>query len=417
MEKLKRVLEELGGQRKINYSLHRITAALNYLGNPQLKINTFVIGGTNGKGTVTLLISAALTKAGYKVGTYLSPHLVSPDERFLQNMHKIEALTLEELVLEYEKLSKKFELSYFEFLTLIYYVWAEKEGFDFSVLEVGLGGRLDATNTSDPIASIITTISLDHENYLGKTEESILEEKMGILRKDGLVFTGIEQKNLLSILEKRSIELDSIVYYANGVSKACKKRSFHGQLVSYNNHDFYLTNPSIGTFNNGALAFLFLRIVFPKLSISLVAEAFSSVLTPARFELVSESPRIILSGDHNPEGVLNTIQTLDELNAKKLVVLCAFSPDKNYNKMIELLQKKSKKLLLCSISQFKSKMPPDYFNRTYYRDDAMESIKELLSNIDDEETLLITGSLYFAGELRPIWKKEVEFLKDSQASH
>ena len=137
----------------MNYSLERLQGALQELHNPERDVYSIVIGGTNGKGSVSLLLSSSLIEAGFRVTTYLSPHLQHPRERFLSQLQPIDEADLENLAAELHPLAKKFDLTYFEFLTLIQFVWTKRIGADFLVLEVGLGGRLDATNVTDPLAA------------------------------------------------------------------------------------------------------------------------------------------------------------------------------------------------------------------------------------------------------------------------
>ncbi len=190
---LENLLGERGGERRINYALDRFRKALESVGNPERDVYTIVTSGTNGKGTTSLYLSAALRTAGFEVMTYLSPHLQHPTERFLLNMVPIAEDELTELALEYRKTGNAYELSYFEYLTLLVFVWARKRRPQFLILEAGLGGRLDATNVTDPIACLLTNVGFDHMEYLGDTLEQILEEKLGTLRHESLFFTGVRR--------------------------------------------------------------------------------------------------------------------------------------------------------------------------------------------------------------------------------
>ncbi len=212
---LEAFLEQIGSERLIDYSLERFRSALQAVQNPERDAKTIVIAGTNGKGTVSLLLSNALREAGFKVGTYLSPHLQQPNERFLDGLRPERESELLRLAKEHWEISKQYRLTYFEFLTLLCFAWASRKKFDFLVLEVGLGGRLDATNVTTPLACAITTIDLDHQEYLGNTVEKILEEKMGILRAGSPVFSGITQSSLRSRLDQRCAELGVTCHYGH----------------------------------------------------------------------------------------------------------------------------------------------------------------------------------------------------------
>lgn len=409
--KLLTLLEGLGGERRINYSLERFTAALKSLGNPEKNVHTLVIGGTNGKGTTTLLVSGTLAQAGFEVMTYLSPHLQSPTERFLHNLVPIEVGELSELAEEMQAVAKRFDLSYFEFLTLLAFVRAQRRQVDFLVLEVGLGGRLDATNVTDPIATVVTNIGFDHMDYLGNTLEEILEEKLGILREESLLFTGIQENALLKTVEARCAALDAIYYYAKEIKVLSHEIRWDSQTISLNDYPFELTHPGKGNRENAALAFLLLRIAFPSIPLATIQTAFRKIKNPGRFEIVSEHPRVILSGDHNPAGIEDLLQTLKPLKPERLLTLCGFSPDKPYRAMFERLKSVSNEITLTQATRFQGKMPADYPQVGNFTAHPLEAVETLMKRANPDDTILITGSLYLVGEVRTLWHSGVDFWK------
>jgi len=410
------LLEARGGERRINYALDRFRAALKHIGNPERDVYTVVISGTNGKGSTALLVSSALVCAGFRVGTYLSPHLQSPVERFLLNLNPIEESELTELALEFEKVAEQFELSYFEFLTLLNFVWVKRKAVDFCVLEVGLGGRLDATNVTDPLACAVTNIDFDHEEYLGKTLEAILDEKLGIIPPEGLLFTGIAQEKLRRLIEKKCEVLDAIYYYAGELRTLTKRREWAGQDISINGFPFQLSNPSVGTAENATLAFLLLRIVFPKIEVETIQHAFEMVGTPGRMEVVQDNPRVVLSGDHNPGGLRCLLSTLEQLRAESLRTLCAFSPDKPYKEMFKSLQSISTQIELTEISKHKNKFSKDYYQMGNFIPNPLQAVEQAVKKLSPQDTLLITGSLYLVGEVRKLWHSKTRFWKGSPAT-
>lgn len=408
---LQNILDSLGGERRIHYALDRFQAALVAVGSPEKSVYSVIISGTNGKGTTSLFVSSALLHSGFRVVTYLSPHLQSPTERFLFNLNPIEEPELTELASEFEPVAQKFELSYFEYLTLLNFIWAQRKKTDFLVLEVGLGGRLDATNVTNPLASAITNIAWDHQDYLGNSLESILNEKLGILRPESLLFTGVTDPNLLQVIEARCNELDAIYYYSKDLPRKTLSQSWVGQEVSICGFPFHLSNPSPGTLENAVLSLHLLRIVFPKIPVVLIQEAFRSVITPGRFEIVSEKPRVILSGDHNPAGIECLRETIGKLKPERLKILCAFSPDKPYRDMYESLKTISDSITLTQISRYRGKMPEDYAKLGPFAEHPAIASEHVLSEAEPEDTVLITGSLYLVGELRTQWHSRGDFLK------
>ncbi len=411
-DELHSLLADFGSERRIHYSLDRFEQALKFLGNPEKNVNSLVIAGTNGKGTTTLLVSNSLAEAGYRVGSYLSPHLQHPCERFLENLKPISESRLTELARELKPVALRFELSYFEFLTLTYFVWAARQKFDFSVLEVGLGGRLDATNVTHPLACAVTNIAFDHQAYLGNTLNQILSEKLGVLKSEGLLFTGITDPELLDSVESTCQAADAIYYYSRELKKEVESRTWAGQQIRINGHPFWLNNPSLGTVENASLAFLLLRIVFPAIPLSTLQRAFAKVRFPGRMEVVQDAPRVILSGDHNPAGVQNLADSLKGLASSKLFIVCAFSPDKPFREMIQTLKTLTPQVTLTTISRFKDEMPPDYGSLMEVISDAKEAIKQTLQEAGPQDTVIVTGSLYLVAEVRSLWLERVKFVEN-----
>jgi dihydrofolate synthase / folylpolyglutamate synthase len=409
LQQLEVLLDSLGGEKRIHYELEHFKEALKSVGNPEKAVKSILIGGTNGKGTTTLLISQALKTHGLKVGTYLSPHLQTPNERILHQLNPITIQELLALALEFETVAHRFALTYFEYLTLLFFVQSQRQKNDFSVVEVGLGGRLDSTNVTDPIATVLTNVSYDHQALLGNTLEAILTEKLGTLREESLLFTGVKETPLREMIESRCHELDAVFYYSSEIRTQQGKLSWAGQDCTLNGYPFFLTNPSPGTLANAALAFLTLRIIFPKISIPTLQEAFKNTVTPGRFEIVQTNPRVVLSGDHNPAGIECLKDTVNSVAQGKLFTICGFSPDKPYQAMYRELEKISDTLLLTQIPRLADKMPADYRSMGEFEPNPEIAVKRMLSLLKPEDTLLVSGSLYLVGDLRKIWKESVSF--------
>lgn len=410
MNSLESLLMSLGGERRINYDLTRFKEALHETQNPERSVYSLIVAGTNGKGSTTLFLSSALIAAGFRVGTYLSPHLQSPTERFLENLTPIPENELWDLAKEFLPVARKFSLTYFEYLTFLFFHWAKRKQFQFMVLEVGLGGRLDATNVTQPIATVLTNIAKDHEQYLGTTLPEILEEKLGVLRPEGLLFTGIKDPVLIKRVEEKCNELDAIYYYSKELRTERHHADWQGQVFSVNDHRFEVSNPTPATIENAALAFLVCRIAFPKIPIEKIQMAFKCVRTPGRMEVVSTHPRVILSGDHNPHGIECLKSALRQLPVDRLTTLCAFSLDKPYREMYQSLKEISDEILLTTHSRQSGELPEDYQQLGPFEANPQKAVEKLLKQTHSNDTLLITGSLYLVGELRKLWHSKVEFL-------
>jgi len=188
----------------IKPGLERITIVLNYLGNPQNNIRYILIAGTNGKGSVASILSNILIHNGHKTGLYTSPHLISVTERIKVNNKSIDKKELNKLLRNIFEACIKTDvkLSYFELVTATAFLHFEKQKIDIGVLEVGMGGRWDATNIIIPLVSIITSISIDHTKHLGSTIELIAREKAEIIKKTIPVVSGVMGKNHKIIIDK-----------------------------------------------------------------------------------------------------------------------------------------------------------------------------------------------------------------------
>lgn len=408
MDSIEKILESLGGQKRIRNSLKNIQEALQNIGDPQKTVKTIVIGGTNGKGTTTLFTSAVLREAGNNVMTYMSPHLEHPNERLLYNLNPISKPKLESLLLKRLPLAKQFDLTYFEILTVVLFDWANELKPDWLILEVGMGGRLDATNVTDPKACIITNIDLDHQAYLGDTKEKILKEKMGILRPKTPIFSAITENTLQQILTQWAQNNDCSLSFSDSTYQSLD-RNWMGQNCIIDNIKFKLSNPSITTIYNARLSYHFIKNFFPEIKTEVIQKGFEKSINPGRMEIMQENPLVVLSGDHNEAGVQNLLETIATLPNKHLHILCGFSPDKPYQKMYSSLKTVAKTIFLTQISERKPENS-NYFKMGNFYEDPTVAMKELISIAKKEDVVLVTGSLYLVGEVRKSFDKLLNFL-------
>ena len=394
----------MGGEKRIHYSLENLLEALREAGHPEKSVKSLVIAGTNGKGSTTLFISEALKRHGYRVATYLSPHLQHLRERFQDGLVPWSLERLKKHVEALAPLAEKWKLSYFEFLTLIFFEDSAQTKPNFNILEVGMGGRLDATNVTSPLGVVLTNISWDHTEYLGNTLEKILREKMGVLRPSVPVISGLKAAGLKNGLQNECEKLCSPLYFADSLSRKVIKKNWSGQEVVIDGHSFSLKNPSEGALENAIGSYLFLRKIFPEIAIPTIQAAFASMVNPGRLEIVQENPRIILSGDHNLAGMQSLTDTLRELGATDLHVLCGFGPDKDASGMIQALKPFAKELVLTRVVRARGQYDKVYQTLAKYEADPQKAFLELRKKLKAHDTLLVTGSLYLVGEIRELFR-------------
>lgn len=399
-----------GPERAMKLGLDRVRAALEALGSPEQRHPALLVAGTNGKGSTTLYLTGALVEGGYSVATYLSPHLYDARERYLHDLVPIDAPTLEGTALEVKPTADRFALTWFEHATVTFFLWASRLDVDFLVVEVGMGGRLDATNVLDPVATCLTNVGLDHQAYLGATVPAILEEKLGVVKEESLLFTGIDDPDLRARVQAKCDSLDAIYYYASELGLNVERIDWNGQRIRVNDVHFDLACPTPGAAANARLAFLCLRIAIPKLPFAAIQRGFARVRNPGRFETVAHHPRVVVSGDHNPDGLGDLLAALGQLtnHAPRCRIVAGFSPDRPHAAMLDRLAPVAKTVALVPVPG-RDDLPPGYANRPEFRPHWKNALDEALAAASRDDVVLVTGSLYLAGAVRRHFRSTIAF--------
>ncbi|TET37792.1 MAG: bifunctional folylpolyglutamate synthase/dihydrofolate synthase [Planctomycetota bacterium] len=337
-----------------NYDLDRFRRFLADLGSPEKKIPALHIAGTKGKGSTCLIAESIIAAHGLKVGAYLSPHIESYRERIRINKKDISsgdfAAAFEQILPALDKAGKQAEgaPTHFEVLTALAFVAFRNAKVDVLVLEVGLGGRLDATNVCNPIASVITQIGLEHTAILGETIEAIAKEKAGIIRKGVPVFlstTGDAGK----VVESACMEKDAkshclgTDFSAGGVGKseepACGMR-FDFKIGGFEINDCVLSVPGLHQVDNAAVAAAASQTVINSLggnfNETMLREALKDVAIPGRVEVVREDPVIILDGAHTSDSAAALADALElHFPNRKHIFVVALLKDKSVKGVLE----------------------------------------------------------------------------------
>lgn len=313
----------------MNFGLGRITELLRRLGDPHGRIKVVHVGGTNGKGSTTAMLASVLHSAGYRVGTFTSPHLHSYTERYLINGRQIEPERVAELItalrphLE-DMVREGFEHpTEFEVSTAMAFVYFVEESVDYLVLEVGLGGAIDSTNVVTPLLSVITNVAMDHMDYLGNTLVEIARVKAGIIKPGVPVVTAAEVPEVLEVIQNTCREKDSKLYrVGRDVHWVAGERSLQGQYFDY----YGLTGqqlkglwiPLIGDHQlvNAATALVALEVLVQNGQAAAGEEAvragLQKVSWPARLELIGDRPPVLIDAAHNFDGARSLRRALDE---------------------------------------------------------------------------------------------------------
>src|SRR6266508_4683063 len=335
-------LKHISELAKAEFNLGRMFALMEELGNPQAKYPIIHVAGTKGKGSVSALCASALQAAGYKTGLYTSPHLWDYVERIQINGEPISHEELVKFVEEVKPAVAKIpKLTTFEITTAIGFLAFAKQDVNAAVIEVGLGGRLDATNIVTPNVSVITSLSYDHMAVLGNTLAKIAGEKAGIIKPGVPVVSAPQTEEALEVLERVATERNSLfVLVGRDVTFERLTSSLDGQelAISDQRSAVSLKIPLLGShqIQNAATAYAALKSSEIQISDEAIQTGFSQVKWPARFEILQREPPVIIDSAHNSDSALRLRQTLDEYYSERPVILifCALE-DKDITGMLE----------------------------------------------------------------------------------
>ena len=342
-----------GPRQKVIYDLSRVQALLALLGNPQTAARSIHVAGTKGKGSTAALCDAALHAAGYKTGFYSSPHLHSFRERIRIDTQPISesefAGLVEELWPHQESVSNDSPLgpvTLFEFMTAMAFQGFSKAKVDFQTIEVGLGGRLDATNVLDPDVCVITSISRDHAAILGDSLGEIAGEKAGIIKPGSPVVVAPQAREASDVIEQVCRRMEArpihvgrdVTWERHSADLDGQRFSVQGRLARYE-----LTMPLLGShqLENAAAAVAALEVLTEqghRIPTDAIQRGFAGVSWPCRMEVLSRSPRVMADGAHNLYSIEVLLDSLPRyLDYDRMILVAGFSRDKNVEDMVKKL--------------------------------------------------------------------------------
>ncbi|MBL8214343.1 MAG: bifunctional folylpolyglutamate synthase/dihydrofolate synthase [Bryobacterales bacterium] len=413
-----RYLYALGNEIKAGkFDLRSIAAVLERLGHPERAARIVHVAGTNGKGSTCTMMASALQRAGYRTGLYTSPHLVSPTERIridgvaVSEEEFAAAFDVVHRVAEEMLASGELELhpTYFETVTAMAFVIFRERGVQWTVLEVGLGGRLDATNVVTPELAVITPIDYDHEAWLGHTIAAIAGEKAGIIKAGVPVVLARQRPEAEQVIRERAQAVGAPLVRADDYPPSHVRLHERGSTFEWDG--FAVECPLAGAHqvDNTVTALTALRqLGIPQ---EAVQEGIRAARWPGRLEYVSETPAIVLDGAHNPAGVRALAAYIREwAGTRKVWLIYATMRDKSVGEIADVLFPLVHELILTAADNPRALHPETLLQHVDHpkartAPNLAEALEMVRREAASQDLIFISGSLYLVGEARALLVK------------
>jgi len=408
-------LENMG----IKLGLDRMRDLMASLGNPERSFRSVHVAGTNGKGSVCAMLASIFQEAGIVTGLYTSPHLVDYEERI-----QVQGVMIprEEVSLIAGEIRDKLEspdfpkgrrLTFFEITTAIAFLYFRKKGVQIAVVEVGMGGRLDATNVVQPECTVITRISLEHTQYLGDTVAKIAYEKAGIIKEDVTVITAETDETALRVIDAVARDRGAPLLVAGrDIEFRVTSKDWTGIEVHLGSIDKTVKIPLAGAFqaSNAAMACECAMEVAGRgvrLKENDICHGLQNVKWPGRVEVVMEEPKVVFDVSHTPDGAFVVAEELNELHKGGWVLVLGVLDDKDLDGIGRIFGEMSAKAIATS-PKTKRAFPAEtvakalrkHCDDVYVISDVGNAIDEALAIREPGQAILVTGSLYMIGEAK-----------------
>ena len=383
------------GQSAYKSNLNNIISICNHLNNPHNNFKSIHVGGTNGKGSCSHMLSSILQEAGLKVGLYTSPHLLDFRERVKINGEMISKGSVSKFMIENFDFFESSNVSFFEMTVGLAFNYFNQNNVDIAIIEVGMGGRLDSTNIINPILSLITNISIDHTKFLGSNVFDIAKEKAGIIKKNIPVIIGETQPEIKQIFIDIADSKNSDIVFADEFNY----NNFYCDLNgNYQSKNIKAVLKSIEILKERSL----------KINNNHIETGLKNVLKNTglmgRWQILNKNPMIICDTAHNEAALQEVISQIKSLDYLNLHIIIGFTNDKNLNKIAKLFPEDSKYYFVQpNIERArKSKEVRDIFKSNNRYGDHFESIKETISYVkgisNKNDLIFIGGSTFVVAE-------------------
>ena len=401
---------------------------LDLLGNPQDKLKIVHVAGTNGKGSVCSFIANTLKEQGYKVGLYTSPYLETFTERIRLNGENIPEEDVARIVtIMKDKIEDMVKEGYaypteFEIETAMAFYYYCEQNADYVVLEVGLGGRYDATNVvKSPLVSVIVSLSLDHIGVLGDTLGKIAYEKAGIIKENSIAVVYKQKEEAEEVIKDVCKEKNTKYIEANFEDMKIKKSDIYSQvfdctILGERMEDMEISLIGEHQVNNAILALTVIKVLRDERQVEISEEAtrrgFLNTKWPGRIEKIKDNPVFIIDGAHNEDGAKSLSKALDKhFKGKKMTLLIGMLKDKDIDGVLELLMDKFNKVITTTPDNDRAISAEELQDKIKkYIDDVIaipnieDAVKYTLDNAKEDDIIISAGSLYMIGHIRTLVK-------------
>lgn len=408
----------------IRLGLDNISAVLNAFGQPHLSYPVIHVAGTNGKGSVCAMLDQIFRLHGYRTGLYTSPHLIDLRERIQVGGNLIPGQELRRLLGEIQKKEKRLKasgqvagaLTFFEILTIAAFLYFRQEKVDLALLEVGMGGRFDATNVVRPEVSVITTVSYDHQQYLGSSLRQIAREKAGIIKENVPCVCGVRSQDALKIIREKCREVRAPLILAFGPGrKLSLEKTGPGEVFVYktgfSTYNYRPSLPGQHQGENAAVAIATSELLSQKgwnLEKDRIIRAVESTVWPGRLEVISSIPPVILDGCHNEAGARAVSRFWKKAVGQPGILVFAVMKDKEIEKIARWLFPLASRIILTRPSLERAATPVEiaarltrYRGKYYLEDTVPSALRLALALSGGRVPILVAGSLFLVGEA---WK-------------
>jgi dihydrofolate synthase/folylpolyglutamate synthase len=407
----------------VKFGLDNVRTVLSSLGRPERQYPSVLVAGTNGKGSVCAMLAEILSLHGYKTGLYTSPHLVRVEERirignelispreFCDLLTRLKR-TIDDLI-KSGKLASS--LTYFEILTVLALLYFARRRVDIAALEVGMGGRLDATNVVTPLVSVITSVSHDHQEFLGRSLSRIAFEKAGIIKAGVPVVCGVCGGTAARVIKKRARETDAPYLGVFEDGSAFTSRRTPPRFVfsfRWGGREFRFSPALPGEHQgrNGAMAIaaaLELSRSWKALEANKIVQGVEQACWEGRLETVSRRPMVVLDGAHNEEGARELAAYARDFLPRPLTLVFGMMKDKDIRRVSRHLFPLASKIIMTSIPNERAASPEHIFALSplrggcvFLEPDSLKAVKAALRLTPPEGSILVTGSLFLVGEIK-----------------